>query len=195
MGNFEGMYLPANASGGLVGSEFGVMVSGKPLNDIPALQLTLEEHVEGAGEFHSISVSDGCMSGSAIVFGLLDNPFVARVSGSLDCATGYFDGWLDGQYTMFNISPTPTLFSGPFTAQFQLPQTLTDGIWDVSEGTSALTGGSSGGGKGSWTVDWTADHAPDASADPCAAIAPGDGGPRDGGVRRDSSIQGDAGVR
>ncbi|MET0285830.1 MAG: hypothetical protein ABW352_15220 [Polyangiales bacterium] len=176
MGNFVGMYLPAMSGGGLFPPELGVMVSGKALDDIPPLAFTLDQNEVGAGEFTSFTVGNGCMTGSAVVFGFVDNPFVARITGSLDCGTGYFDGWLDGQYTLFNLSPVPTRFSGPFTAQFTLPQSLAEGEWDVSEGSSDLTGGSAGGGKGSWQADWESEQAPGVAMDPCADIQAGDAG-------------------
>ncbi|MDB4973431.1 MAG: hypothetical protein JWN48_1772 [Myxococcaceae bacterium] len=170
-GNFKGLYNPGFAGGGLVMSGFQVMIEGKALNaTVPALAFTLEEEESGpAGEFHTFTVGGGCMVGSANVFNVIDNPFVARITGSLDCSTGYFEGQLDGQYTLLNLSPVPSLFKGPLTAQFVLPQTLADGEWQVAEPNAAL-GGSMGGGQGTWGAEWSAESAPMMDSDPCAVI-------------------------
>ncbi|MDB4985415.1 MAG: hypothetical protein JWN04_593 [Myxococcaceae bacterium] len=170
-GGFTGTYFPGFAGGGVFPSGFSVMIEGKSLNDTPPLAFTLNENETGpAGEFHSFTVGNGCMTGNANAFGVVDNPFVARITGTLDCGTGYFTGQLDGQYQLLGIFPVPSLFSGPLTAQFYLPQNLKDGAWMVSEPAS-LSGPAMGGGMGSWNADWSADDAPVTATDPCAAVS------------------------
>lgn len=175
-GGFEGTYKPGFAGAGIVPSGLEVMIAGMALNDIPALAFTLDEDDTGpAGEFHTYTVGGGCMVGSAQVFGVLDNPFVARISGSLDCGTGHFEGRLDGQYTLLNLDGVTYQFSGPLTAQFDLPSSLKDGVWMVAEPEAAL-GGAAGGGMGTWNADWASDYGPDGGADPCSVIPITDGG-------------------
>jgi hypothetical protein len=196
-GNFSGTYNPGVFGFGIGPSQFQVMIDGKPLGEIPALAFTLTEESTSVGEFQTFSVGGGCMTGSAQAFGFIDNPFVARITGSLDCATGFFDGQLDGQYNLINTGAIFS-FKGPLTAQFELPQQLTDGDWVVAE-PDALLGGSQGGGMGTWAAEWDADDAPASDIDPCAAIPLGDGGVAltptpDAGTGTSTPPRSDAGV-
>lgn len=184
-GAFTGNYRPGAFGGlGLGPSMFEVEIEGAPFMGQPPLAMTLSEADNGpAGEFHTYTVNGGCMTGVAHAVGT-DNPFVARLEGNLDCATGYFVGTLSGRYTLLDVMGLEFEFKGPLTSQFVLPGTLKDGEWAVAEPESLL-GGAQGGGDGGWSADWKSDMAPHVDVDPCADLPLFDGGtaaPSDGGA-------------
>lgn len=174
VGHMEGDYKPGFASLGLGASQLEVEFRSESLNGQPPLALTLEEEVAGSGEFLSFRVSGGCLQGLARS-GVTDNPFVARLTGELDCRTGQFNGTMDGVYTLFNVSGLEYKFKGPITAQFA-DDSLSEGAWSASE-PPALDGNPAGGGTGTWGATWNAEEAPDTDSDPCARIPlPADAG-------------------
>ena len=194
-GGFTGDYAPGAFSLGLAMSPFTVMVEGAGTDDMPSLTLTLSEVENGpAGEFHTYTVSGGCMAGVATVPGTEStNPFAGRLDGNLDCATGSFVGTLTGGYTLNGVTGLDYHFQGPMTAQFALPGSLKDGEWDVNEPES-LTGGPSGGGDGGWSAEWKSELPPQRAVDPCADLPLADGGPPPSSDAGTPSVTSDAGT-
>jgi hypothetical protein len=184
-GQIEGSYRPGFASLGLTQSGFEVQFQGEALDGRPALSLTLQENSTGpVGEFSSFTVNGGCIQGVARS-GSTNNPFVAKLSGDLDCNTGAFVGVMEGEYTLVNVEGFDFHMKGPITAQFEpSPPKLSDGKWTLEE-PPALDGKPAGGGTGTWNATWVADAPPDAgSVDPCANIV--STGPLDAGVGTDA---------
>jgi hypothetical protein len=166
-GEFTGKYKPGAFGLGLFMSFFEVEIMGKSNGTYPALSFTLQEKKEGGGEFYSSSVENGCMVGSASALGT-DSPFVARINGSVNCKTGEFTGSITGTYDLVG-APLPFDFTGPLSANFELPQArLNNGVWNVKEPAS-LSGEASGGGGGTWSAIWDKPAAP-AGEDPCAKL-------------------------
>ena len=173
-GEFSGSYKPGAFGFGFGMSMFEVPIMGVPFMDIPALSFNLEEQATGVGEFMTYTVGDGCMTGNAQAYGT-DNPFVARISGSLDCSTGMFKGKLRGHYKLLNFDELPFEFEGPLNSMFALPSSLKDGVWSVME-PPAADGEPAGGGMGTWSADWKSNDVPVSDVDPCADIPYEDGG-------------------
>jgi hypothetical protein len=167
VGHMEGKYKPGFASLGIAESLFEVDFESEAVGDNPPLALTLTENREGTGEFASFTVGGGCMVGLARS-GDTDNPFVARLTGELDCKTGDFNGVMKGVYTLLNFPGLDYDFEGPITAHF-IDQELADGEWSADE-PPALNGQPAGGGAGSWGATWQADQTPDLASDPCARL-------------------------
>jgi hypothetical protein len=175
-GTFDGDYWPGIFDLGF-GSLAMVTIKAKGDANTPGLAMTLEKHVEGeGGEFVTYTVSDGCMIGTAEAAGT-DNPFVAVISGSLDCNTGTFTGTIRGYYDLFAISQLPFHFEGPISAHYMPTDpnpTLGDGMWMVSE-TQAASEKSPPGGSGTWSVTYTSDQE-GMLASQCAELLAADGG-------------------
>ncbi|HEY6876461.1 MAG TPA: hypothetical protein VI299_00510 [Polyangiales bacterium] len=167
VGHMEGDYKPGFASLGIAQSGFEVQFKSESMNGQPPLALTLVEKTQGVGEFSSFTVNGGCMQGMARSMGT-DNPFTARLTGELDCATGDFTGTMEGIYTLLSLPGLDYDFKGPITAHFVNGE-LADGEWSARE-PNALNGQPAGGGTGTWGASWTADAAPDAGVDPCAKL-------------------------
>ena len=173
-GDFDGKYKPGAFGFGIFMGFLEFEILGAAVGGVPALSFTLEKSSTGTGgEFETYTVKNGCMLGSAKAAGT-DNPFVARLTGNLDCQTGIFDGTITGNYD-FIQSGVKFQFTGPLSAQYQNPQKrLKDGIWNVKE-PPALDGTAAGGGGGMWDAIWEAESAPP-GADPCAALVLPDAG-------------------
>jgi len=180
-GAFTGKYKPGAFGFGIGMSLLEVDIMGEMSNGRPALAMTLEEDASNeGGEFYTVTVGNGCMTGVAKAVGT-NNPFVARLTGDLDCNTGNFVGTLEGKYTLLDLSGLEFKFKGPLTAKFDVPSSsLKDGAWSVQE-PPALTGDPAGGGEGTWGAEFTSDKAPDSGVDPCAVLEPSTG-PADAGV-------------
>jgi hypothetical protein len=172
-GNFKGKYRPGAFGGGILPSGFEVDIEGGMAlfgSNRPPLSFTLEEELSGGGEFQTFTVKGGCMQGMAKAFFITENPFVAKLTGSLDCETGEFVGALDGYYTLLNLPGANFYFRGPLTAQFELAdESLKNGEWMVEE-PPALSGDAAGGGQGSWDSKWTAAKGPEFEIDPCETV-------------------------
>ena len=178
-GEFSGRYRPGLFGLGVLGSGLPFDITGGPMGARPGLSFTLEETSTGAaGEFSTFTVGNGCMTGIAKAVGT-DNPFVAKLTGDLDCGTGLFVGILDGYYRLLNVPGANFKFSGPITAQFDVDQLrLRDGEWSVME-PPALNGDPAGGGDGTWSATY---QAPKPTGDnPCRDLPAGDAGVGDGG--------------
>jgi hypothetical protein len=177
-GGFTGKYKPGAFGFGIGTSLLEVDIMGAMSNGRPALDMTLEENVMGnGGEFTTFTVGNGCMTGVAMAVGT-NNPFVARLTGDLDCSTGQFIGTLEGKYTLLDLMGLEFKFKGPLTAQFDVDSSsLEDGEWTVDE-PPALTGDPAGGGVGTWNASFESDTAPKRDVDPCASldITDADGG-------------------
>jgi len=169
-GGFTGKYKPGAFGFGIGTSLLEVDIAGAMSNGRPALDLTLEENFMGnGGEFTTFTVGNGCMTGVAMAVGT-NNPFVARLTGDLNCSTGEFIGTLEGKYTLLDLQGLEFTFKGPLIAQFDVDtSSLKDGEWTVSE-PPALTGDPAGGGEGTWNATWDSDMAPARDVDPCADI-------------------------
>lgn len=187
-GAFSGRYRPGLFGLGVLGSGLPFDITGGPMLTRPGLSFTLEETSTGpAGEFSTFTVGNGCMTGIAKAVGT-DNPFVAKITGDLDCATGHFVGILDGYYTLLNVPGANFKFSGPITAQFDVEQLLLrDGAWSVME-PPALNGDPAGGGDGTWSAAYKA--AKPTGDNPCRDVPAGDAGVADGGGMRTSTVRG-----
>lgn len=172
VGEFTGSYRPGLFGFGILGSGIPVDIAGGAMGTRPALAFTLEENAVGpAGEFSTFTVGNGCMTGVAKAVGT-DNPFVAKLTGDLDCETGKLVGQLEGYYTLLNFPGANFKFSGPFTGQFDREQSrLRDGMWSVME-PPALNGDPAGGGDGSWSAIYEAAEPPAGADDPCKDIVP-----------------------
>jgi len=179
VGEMNGNYMPDFAGLGITQSPFAVPFMAEERNGQPPLSLTLLENATGpAGEFFSYTVNGGCMQGMAKSMGT-DNPFVARLTGDLDCNTGAFVGVVEGHYTLLNLPGLEYQFKGPITAQFTGAEAkLADGMWSIAE-PAALDGQPAGSGSGTWSASYVSDDAPDAGVDPCQGIA--STGPLDAG--------------
>jgi len=172
-GEFTGKYRPGIFGLGIFGSFIEVDVVGAPAAGNPGLSFTLEMSSSGGGEFPTYSVKNGCMVGSAMVDST-DSPFVAKLDGELDCASGKFEGTITGNYDLVGSS-AKFQFTGPISAQFENPQQrLEDGVWNVKEPLAA-DGTPAGGGGGKWSAIW-ASASPPAGADPCASLSLPDAG-------------------
>jgi hypothetical protein len=175
-GNFMGKYRPGAFGFGIFPSGFEVDIAGgKSFFDqsLPPLAFSLTEQLEGSGEFKTFTVGGGCMQGLATAVVVTQSPFVAKLTGDLNCETGEFSGMLEGYYTLIGIPYADFSFSGPLTAQFNFDDSsLEDGMWSVRE-PPAANGDPAGGGEGTWNAQWTADMAPMLAKDPCAEIGPG----------------------
>lgn len=137
------------------------------LSNAPVLSLVL---VASQDDPSTLRVSAGCMSG-ALMAQPSNRPFVARLSGSLDCATGRLTGGLVGVYYVLNNTDLDYPFTGAISAQFESAESsLQSGTWNAVEPADP-NNYSSGMGQGSWTATWMSDSAPIASVDPCAAVA------------------------
>ena len=193
-GEFTGKYKPGAFGLGIGESLLEVDIMGEMSNGRPALAMTLEENASNAGgEFYTFTVGNGCMTGVAKAVGT-NNPFVARLTGDLDCNTGQFVGTLEGRYTLLDLMGLEFKFKGPLTAKFDVPSSsLKEGAWTVDE-PPALTGDRAGGGEGSWGAKFTSDMAPDSGVDPCAVLEPSTG-PADAGVLTGRDAGKDAGTR
>lgn len=144
----------------------------------PGLAITLEEQSEGGGEFMTYTVSNGCATGMAESSGT-ENPFVARVTGSLDCETGEFKGNMEGQYDLLSLG-SPWYFTGdtgagadpvPFYAKFDPDaEKLTEGTFDLREKQAKLDEDPGAGGEGTWEVTWQAFESPPLP-EACKALA------------------------
>lgn len=180
-GSFKGKYRPGAFGFGLFPSGFEVDIEGgKSFFDdsLPPLAFTLTEEASGpAGEFATFTVGGGCMQGLATAVLITQSPFVAKLTGNLDCATGEFVGELEGYYTLIGIPGADFTFRGPLTAKFDLQQVaLDEGAWMVNEPAS-LSGEPQGGGNGTWDAKYTSPQAPKRDVDPCSKIiSGGDGG-------------------
>jgi hypothetical protein len=180
-GSFKGKYRPGAFGFGLFPSGFEVDIEGGMSffdQSLPPLAFTLTEEASGpAGEFATFTVGGGCMQGLATAVLITQSPFVAKLTGNLDCATGEFEGELEGYYTLIGIPGADFTFRGPLTAKFDLQQvSLDEGAWTVNEPAS-LSGEPQGGGNGTWDAKFTADRAPERGVDPCSTIiSGGDGG-------------------
>jgi hypothetical protein len=179
VGEMNGNYMPGFAGFGITSSPFAVPFMAEELNGQPPLSLTLLENSTGpAGEFFSYTVNGGCMQGMAKSMGT-DNPFVARLTGDLDCSSGAFVGVVEGHYTLLNLPGLEYQFKGPITAQFTGAEAkLADGMWSIAE-PAALDGQPAGSGSGTWSASYVSDEAPDAGVDPCQGIV--SSGPLDAG--------------
>jgi hypothetical protein len=167
-GQFTGKYKPGAFGFGVIGSFIEVDIMGAGANGYPALSFTLDAKQQGGGEFSSFTVKNGCMVGSANAYGT-NNPFVALITGDLDCKTGKFSGTLTGRYDLLGLG-LKFEFTGPLDSQFEAPQSrLKDGVWNVKE-PPALDGTAAGGGGGTWSAIWESD-APPSGADPCSSSA------------------------
>jgi hypothetical protein len=180
VGEMQGEYMPGFSGFGITRGGFSVHFMAEELNGQPALSLTLFENDTGAaGEFFSYTVNGGCMQGMAKSMGT-DNPFVARLTGDLDCNTGAFVGVVEGNYTLLNLPGLEYQFKGPITAQFVIADAkLSDGQWSIAE-PPALDGQPAGGGSGTWSATFASETAPDAGSDPCQGIV--STGPLDAGT-------------
>lgn len=176
VGNFSGKYRPGAFGFGIFPSGFEVDIAGGESffdNSLPPLAFSLTAEEFGVGEFSSFTVGGGCMQGIATAVAITQSPFVAKLTGDLDCRTGEFTGVLEGYYTLIGIPGADFTFSGPLTAQFDLTEaTLDDGAWSVEE-PPALDGSPAGGGEGVWDAKWSAAKAPMRENDPCANIGAG----------------------
>jgi len=161
-GNFSGTYHPA-ATG-----SFPVPISAKELNGVPGLAMTLTQ--DSGGEF--ASVGNGCLIGNAEGFGT-DNPFIAILTGSVDCSSGEFKGEIVGYYNLVNISVFKPTFHGPLTGKFDADAKLNDGKWTVTEDEAGLGGF---GGDGTWTVSWTSENGPNELPEACKKLLDGTSG-------------------
>ncbi len=171
-GGFTGMYSPGLVGLGILNAGIDVDVMGADDAGVPSLALTLEESSSGAGEFVTYSVEGGCMSGLAEAGGT-QTPFVARLTGDLDCSTGKFNGQLNGYYTFVGVPGFDFQFTGPFIGQFSPATTALDGTWMIME-PPALDGEPAGGGQGTWHATLQSASAPDGGEDPCKDIPAAD---------------------
>ncbi len=175
-GNFMGSYRPGAFGLGLFGSNFQVDISGgKSFFDdtLPPLAFTLSEEYGGTGEFQTYKVGGGCLQGLATAVVITQSPFVARLTGDLNCKTGEFTGKLEGYYTLIGIPGADYSFSGPVSGSFNLDTAKGDGDWMVSE-PNALDGTPQGGGEGVWNATWQQADTPMLAAyDPCWDVGPG----------------------
>jgi hypothetical protein len=180
VGEMNGDYMPGFAGFGITQSPFAVPFMAEELNGQPPLSLTLLENASGpAGEFFSYTVNGGCMQGMAKSMGT-DNPFIARLTGDLDCNTGAFTGMVEGHYTLLSLAGLEYQFKGPITAQFVVADArLSDGKWSIAE-PAALDGQPAGSGGGTWSATFVSEAAPDAGTDPCKDIV--STGPLDAGT-------------
>jgi hypothetical protein len=177
IGNFMGKYRPGAFGFGVAPSGFEVDIAGgKSFFDdtLPPLAFTLSSESETIGEFSTFTVGGGCMQGLATAVFVTQSPFVAKLTGNLDCATGKFDGRLEGYYTLIGIPGADFSFTGPLSSQFELADdSLKDGVWSVKE-PPLDSGEAAGGGEGTWDAKWTADEAPDTGKpNPCDDVGPG----------------------
>lgn len=195
VGNFDGKYRPGIFGFGFLESGFEVDIAGgKSFFDdsLAPLSFELSEEYKNPGsEFSTFTVGGGCMQGLATAVAITQSPFVARLTGNLDCETGMFEGRLEGYYTLIGIPGADFSFSGPLTAQFNLAnESLDDGAWSVEEPINA-SGKPAGGGNGTWNAMWNAEMAPKRDKNPCDDIEMhGAGSKPDAGV-----IVVDAGVK
>lgn len=180
VGEFSGSYRPGLFGFGVLGSGIPFDIAGGAMGARPALAFTLEENAIGpAGEFSTFTVGNGCMTGVAKAVGT-DNPFVAKLTGDLDCETGELVGELEGYYTLLNFPGANFKFRGPFKGKFDREQSrLRDGTWSVME-PPALNGDPAGGGDGTWSAIYEAAKAPAGADDPCRDIVTS--GASDGGA-------------
>jgi hypothetical protein len=153
------------------------------------LALTLKQKlVSEGGEFEPIyTVENGCVVGTATAVGGIDqHPFVALITGELDCETGIFTGSIDGYYDLFGGLGGQFFFSGPVSAAYADPPQLTNGMWKVSEKQS--TAPNPPGGSGGWFANWQSAEGPGATLPECEALMNG------GGTTDPGTDPGDAGI-
>jgi hypothetical protein len=136
-GTFSCNFVPAGADAG----------AANPFAITGPIEITLLETANG--EF--LEVSGGTLTGAA----LIAITFTAKVTGTLDCSTGQFDGQVyDGSY---GIQPFPPggFFEGPTTATYS-PNgpSLVNGTWNF---TVLMTDGTE---QGRCIGTWTAALAP-----------------------------------
>src|SRR5207247_2345531 len=96
------------------------------------------------GEF--LTVSGGTLTGAAVLL----ITFTANVVGTLDCATGVFDGGLTNGVYGFPGLPAGQ-FQGPMHATYSASgPALINGTWELQQ----QGGGSQGSCIGTWTATW-----------------------------------------
>lgn len=161
-GTFEGDWRPGafDLGGGLTLVTANIEAMGTA--DKPGLAITLDEKVVEAGEFTYREVENGCVTGTATSAGFDSHPFVASISGKLDCATGEFDGVMDGYYHLFDLGELSVWeFSGPMLGTFN-PDTasIDQGTWDLREKQAKPNEDPGAGGEGTWNAAWQSDESP-----------------------------------
>jgi hypothetical protein len=132
------------------GSLFPLDVGALSGGDPPGLGLTLDE--DG-------TIRDGCVLGTADAIGT-KNPFVARLSGQLNCDTGAFTGELRGYYKLLQTN-VHYYFTGPASADYDASKAKPtfDGTWQVVE-VQAAGEAMPPGGSGTWQASYAGDTAP-----------------------------------
>lgn len=172
-GSFTGMWRPGAFDLGGGFTLINVQIDAKMTEKGPGLALTLEakEDLSG-GEFPQLEVKNGCVVGTATAIGGLDShPFVATLTGELDCQTGDFSGTMDGVYSLFDSGElSQWYFTGdfgkdapkvPLTGHFYSEtEKIDDGTWDLREKQTKPEELPGAGGEGVWEAKWESDKGP-----------------------------------
>jgi hypothetical protein len=161
-GEFKGKWRPGQFDLGGGATLVTADISAMGTAEKPGLALTLEEKAETGGEFPTYEVKNGCVVGTATAFGFDSHPFVAAMTGELDCKTGKFSGVLDGKYYLFNSGKlSEWFFMGPLTADFT-PEgaELDNGEWDMREKQAKPNEDPGAGGEGTWGAAWKSAEGP-----------------------------------
>jgi hypothetical protein len=172
-GSFHGMWRPGAFDLGSGITLINVDIDAKMTDKGPGLALTLEAKEDNSGgEFATFEVKNGCVTGTATAIGGIDShPFVATLTGELNCETGDFTGNMDGVYSLFD---TGTLSQWYFTGDFgkdgpKTPLTghfysdkeaIEDGTWDLREKQTKVDELPGAGGEGVWNAKWTSEESP-----------------------------------
>ena len=157
-GYYEGTLVGNYSYGG-----FGFM----PMQMIQSRSLTLVLTASGAAT-GQLRVSASCVN-AQMVGTSSTRPWVARITGNVDCSSGAFLGKLKGVYNLLDNTDSDYVFDGSVGAQLRAtPDRLEGGSWSAAEpmDPGSFTGGS---GSGSWRANWMAEAAPSAD-DPCAEL-------------------------
>ncbi len=182
-GEFRGEWRPGqfDLGGGLTLVTADIEAKGTP--EKPGLALTLEAKAETGGEFPTYEVKNGCIVGTATAFGFDSHPFVAAMTGELDCETGKFEGVLDGKYYLFDTGELSVwYFGGPLTANFVVEGAkLDEGVWDMREKQTKPEEDPGAGGEGTWGAAWKSNEGP-ALPQECVELISGGGGDADAGA-------------
>lgn len=131
---------PGRYEGQFAGIYDDTPVTGIDLLGGPGIVFNLT--AEGNGEVYTIN--GGKFRGTAIVV----FPFSATMTGSLDCATGKFEGnVVDGQYNEFGDIHH---FEGVLKANYnRIDHAMVNGTWNLHEPDNPGTTG-----KGTWKAKW-----------------------------------------
>ncbi len=123
-GLFDGLYNPQVT----VALSFGFWTT---IAIFGVVQFALEEEPASGGEI--LEIANGHFVGSAF----MPIPFEARLSGTLDCRTGAFEGVLKDGFYMVGFDKYA--FSGVIKSNYDvISHTFVDGVWSVTEPDNAL---------------------------------------------------------